>query len=76
VVKGTVNVENYQGKDATITVTKVLNGTVTSQSNDGKVVKKNSYSYVNPASEIKWEVKLAAGEKKTLTYEYEVFFMP
>ncbi|MFM2305780.1 MAG: hypothetical protein RLZZ367_449, partial [Bacteroidota bacterium] len=39
VVKGTVNVENYQGKDATITVTKVLNGTVTSQSNDGKVVK-------------------------------------
>ncbi len=76
VVKGTVNVENYQSKDATITVTKVLNGTVTSQSNDGKVVKKNSYSYVNPASEIKWEVKLAAGEKKTLTYEYEVFFMP
>jgi hypothetical protein len=76
VVKGTVNVENYQGKDATITVTKVLNGTVTSQSNDGKVVKKNSYSYVNPASEIKWEVKLAAAEKKTLTYEYEVFFMP
>lgn len=76
VVKGTVNVENYQGKDATISVTKVLNGTVLSQSNDGKVTKKNSYTYLNPASEIKWEVKLAAGEKKTLTYEYEVFFTP
>ena len=76
VLKGTVNVENYQDKDATITVTKALTGTVLGQSNDGKVTKKNSYTYINPASEIKWEVKLAAGEKKTLTYEYEVFFTP
>lgn len=76
VVKGTVNVDNYQGKEVTVTVTKNLNGTVISQSNDGKVVKKNSYNYVNPASEIKWEVKLGANDKKTLTYEYEVFFMP
>ncbi len=76
VLKGIVNVENYQGKEATITVTKALTGTVLGQSNDGKVTKKNSYTYINPASEIKWEVKLAAGEKKTLTYEYEVFFTP
>ncbi len=76
VLKGTINVDNYQGKDVTVTVTKALSGTVTAQSNDGKVTKKNSYNYINPTSEIKWEVKLGTNEKKVLTYEYEVFFTP
>lgn len=76
VLKGTINVDNYQGKEVTVTVTKTLEGTVLVQSNDGKATKKTSYNYINPASEIKWEVKLGANEKKVLTYEYEVFFTP
>jgi hypothetical protein len=76
VVKGTVNVDNYQNKEVTVTITKSLSGTVLSQSNDGAVTKKNSYNYINPNSEIKWEVKLGANDKKVLSYEYEVFFVP
>lgn len=76
ILKGSVNVDNYQQKEVTVTVTKNLSGTVLSQSNGAKVTKGNSYNYINPASEIKWEIKLNANEKKTLTYEYEVFFIP
>lgn len=76
VLKGTVNVDNYQSKEVTVTVTKSLTGTVLSQNSDGKVTKKNSYNYINPASEIKWEVKLGANDKKVLSYEYEVYFIP
>src|SRR4051812_24866626 len=76
VLKGTVNVDNYQEKDVTVTITKTLNGTVVAQSDGAKVTKVNSYNYINPSSNIKWEVKLNANEKKVLTYEYEVFFVP
>ncbi len=76
ILKGSVNVDNYQDKEVTVTVTKTLTGTVLSQSSDGKAVKKNSHNYINPASEIKWEVKLGANDKKVLNYEYEVYFIP
>jgi major membrane immunogen (membrane-anchored lipoprotein) len=76
ILKGTINVDNYQNKEVTVTVTKSLSGTVLITSNDGKTTKVNSYNYINPSSNIKWEVKLNANEKKVLTYEYEVFFVP
>ena len=76
VLKGTVNVDNFQNKEVTVTVTKSLSGTVLTNTADGKVTKVNSYNYVNPASNIKWEVKLGASEKKVLNYEYEVYFIP
>lgn len=76
ILKGTVNVDNYQDKEVTVSVTKTLSGTVLSNTADGKVTKVNSYNYINPQSNIKWEVKLAPNQKKTLTYEYEVYFIP
>lgn len=76
VLKGTVTVQNFQDKEVTVSVTKAVNGTVTSQTDGGKTTKKNTYNYLNPYSEIKWEVKLGAGDKKTVNYEYEVFFTP
>jgi len=76
VLKGTVNVENYQSKETTVCVVKSVNGTVLSQNNDGKPTKKTTYNYINPYSEIKWEIKLGANEKKALNYEYEVYFIP
>jgi hypothetical protein len=76
VLKGTVNVDNFQNKEVTVTVTKSINGTVLSNNAEGKVTKVNSYNYVNPASNIKWEVKLGANDKKVLNYEYEVYFIP
>ncbi len=75
-LKGTVNADNYQEKEVTVSITKSLSGTVLAQSDAAKVTKINSYNYINPTSNIKWEVNLKANEKKTLTYEYEVYFIP
>ncbi len=76
ILKGTVNVDNFQNKEVTVSVTKTLSGTVLTSGNDSKVTKVNSYNYINPSSNIKWEVKLNANEKKVLTYGYEVYFIP
>jgi hypothetical protein len=76
VLKGTINVDNYQDKEVTITITKNVSGTVSDAKDGSKVVRKNPYVSINPYSEIKWEVKLSPNEKKTLTYEYEVLFVP
>jgi hypothetical protein len=76
VIKGVIPVQNYQNKDVTVNITKTLSGTVNATSDAGKVIKKNSYNYINPTSEIKWELTLKAGGKQNLTYEYELFFVP
>lgn len=76
-IKGTVNVTNYQNKEVTVTITKNVNGTVTVTKDGAKVTPKRSvYNSQNPNTDIKWEVKLAANEKKDLNYEYEVLFVP
>ena len=75
-LKGTINLTNYQKKDVTVCITKSVNGSVLSQSDGGKNTTGKSNKYMNPASEIKWEVSLGANDKKTLTYEYEVYFIP
>lgn len=76
-LKGTVNVANYQDKEVTITITKNVNGTVTATKDGAKVTAKRSvYNNQNPNTDIKWEVKLGANEKKDLNYEYEVLFIP
>lgn len=75
-LKGTIEVANYQNKEVTVSITKSMSGTVDSQSDGGTVVKRSSRNYVNPSSQIKWDVKVKPNDKKTLTYEYEVYFIP
>lgn len=76
ILKGEVVIENFQKNEVSVVVKKNVNGTVNSSSDGGSVSRNKNYSYINPSSDIKWEVKLAAGQKKTLTYIYEVFFTP
>ena len=76
VLKGTITINNYQNKEVNLTVKKIVNGMVIKTSDAGTNTKKTSYNYVNPNSEIKWDLKLAANEKKVITYEYEVYFTP
>lgn len=76
VLKGSILLDNYQSKDVVVSVKKSLNGTVTEVTNNGKAAKLNAYNYTNPSSEIKWEVKIPAGQKATLNYSYEVLFQP
>jgi hypothetical protein len=75
VLKGTITVDNFQDKEVTISITKNLLGEILSQSDNGKVTKKkNYYNNMNASSEVKWEVTLKGNSKKTITYEYEVFY--
>ena len=73
---GKVTIENFQNKEVTVTATKEMNGTVSTASDNGKNIKHKGQVTINPYTQIKWDVKLAPNEKKTLTYEYEVFFQP
>ncbi|HBX50061.1 MAG: hypothetical protein A2275_07580 [Bacteroidetes bacterium RIFOXYA12_FULL_35_11] len=74
-LKGSITIENLQKKNVTVDVTKNVTGTVSNGGN--AVVKKQKvYGSANPYSDLKWEVNLGAGEKKTLNYEYEVLFIP
>ncbi|MBS1684095.1 MAG: hypothetical protein JSS76_05040 [Bacteroidetes bacterium] len=75
-IKGTISLENYQNKEVTVAVTKNTNGEVSAASDGGKITRQKSYANINPATQIKWDVKLAANQKKTVSYEYEVFFLP
>ncbi|MEI6347745.1 MAG: hypothetical protein WCP69_07345 [Bacteroidota bacterium] len=73
-VKGTVSISNMQQKPVIVDVKKNTAGTVLN--NGGATVhKKRVNGLVNPQSELEWSVSLAAGEKKTLTYEFEVYFI-
>ncbi len=74
-LKGTVDIVNSLDKPITLTLKKALRGEVT-KNDGGTVTKPGRFLDINPVSLIKWDVELKAGEKKTITYEYEVFITP
>lgn len=73
-VKGTINIANMQQKTVILDISKSIAGTVLN--NGGSNVHKKRFNgQVNPQSQMEWSVSLNVGEKKTLTYEYEVYFV-
>jgi hypothetical protein len=75
-LKGKITIENFQNKEVTVSATKELSGDVSIASDSGKIIKHKGAVKLNPYTIIKWDVKLAANEKKTVSYEYEVYFTP
>jgi len=73
-IKGYVTVHNYQKKAIKVDVKKYITGDANEVK--GAKIEKNPTGSVNQASTISWEVKLEPGEKKELTYEYNVLFVP
>lgn len=73
ILKGTITVENLQDKKITLSVNKDLTAEVTDVSDNGKVKKTGKYYGLNPYTEVDWEVPLTSKEKKTITYNYEVW---
>lgn len=71
-LKGTIEVANFLDKPITLSLKKYVNGEVT-KSDEATVTKSGRYNQLNPYSTVKWEVNLAAGEKKTINFEYEVY---
>ncbi|MFM7486413.1 MAG: hypothetical protein ACKO13_05760, partial [Cytophagales bacterium] len=74
VIKGNINISNLQNTEVTVSVKKLLAGTVLSQSDGGKTLKTGIGYDSNPSSNISWEIKMPVNSKKTLTYEYEVLY--
>ncbi|MFH0865484.1 MAG: hypothetical protein V1904_04785 [Bacteroidota bacterium] len=72
-LKGSIIVENLQDKKITLAVTKSLTAEVSAVSDDGKIKKTGKYYGLNPYSEVSWEVPIGANDKKTITYNYEVW---
>ena len=73
-IKGTVTISNMQQKQVIVDVTKKTMGTVLN-SGGAMVHKKRINGMANPQSELEWSISLAPGEKKVVTYEFEVYFI-
>jgi hypothetical protein len=73
IIKGTINVENLQEKKITLSVNKNLTADVIEVSDSGKIKKTGKYYNLNPYTEINWEIPLNSKDKKTITYQYEVW---
>jgi hypothetical protein len=72
-IRGTIYIENLQDKKIKLTLKKNLLATVLKVSDSGVITKSGRYSGLNPSSDISWDIPLSSGEKKSVTYEYEVF---
>ncbi len=72
-IKGTIFIENMQNKKILLTIKKDLAANVLSASNEGKINKSGRYTGLNPFVNINWELPIGNKEKRTVTYEYEVY---
>lgn len=72
-IKGTIYVENLQDKKILLTIKKDLVANALSASHDGKIEKSGRYSALNPFVSIDWEIPFNGKDKKSITYEYEVY---
>lgn len=72
-MKGTIRINNYTGKQHTIHVEKTIRGDITniSHNGSGEVVTPLG---INPASKLTWVVEAGAGDPLEITYEYNTFY--
>ncbi len=71
-LKGTIELQNYLDIPVTLNVKKAVTGLATDVE-DGTFTSRKIAGSPNHISNIKWEVTLKAGEKKTITFYYDVF---
>jgi len=72
-IKGTIVVQNLLEKTVTLNVDKTIAALITDVSDKGNIRKPPRYTGLNPSTTAEWEIPMTAGEKKTLTYTYEVY---
>jgi hypothetical protein len=72
-IKGEIKIENLQPKSAKINLMKHINGDITTASDSGEIKKTGQYTGVNPQSNTEWNITVGASEKKTITYQYDVY---
>ena len=73
-VEGKLTIKNYKSKAVQLSITNRVRGTVESQTDDGKPEKlAEAITVDNPLSRLTWQVRLQAGEEKTIKYRYKVW---
>lgn len=73
-LRGELRVRNRHGKAVTMEITKELSGKVLNTTPSAKDVQTGKgLKQTNPKHELTWEIELASGEEKSLTYEYQVY---
>jgi hypothetical protein len=75
-IRGSIKIENLQNKAIQLNTTKGINGLITKASDGGKIQKPGKYAGINSNTSAEWDLKIGAGETKTINYEYEVFVFP
>lgn len=72
-VDGKLTIRNMKQNAIKISVKKQLTGDVLETNENGKATKTaKKLNSVNPNSEIQWEIDMAPGAEKTLTYKYNI----
>lgn len=72
-IRGTVEINNLQDKKITLNLLKSVNAEIIEVSDNGNIRKPGKYSGLNPFTEASWDLVINPNEKKTITYEYEVY---
>jgi predicted FMN-binding regulatory protein PaiB len=73
-LRGELRVRNRQDKAANMEITKELSGKVLKSTPEAKDVPTGrGLKQTNPKHVLTWEIELAAGEEKNLSYEYQVY---
>jgi hypothetical protein len=69
----TIEVKNYKDKEVTLKVSRTVTGEMLKTDSEWENKKRPNYYAINPVNDITWEVKLAKGESKTITYSYQFY---
>ncbi len=73
-VKGTIVLKNNKSESVDLTITKLITGDLISSTDTPKVVKTaKGLRQVNSASKLTWNLALAKGATKTITYNYSIY---
>lgn len=69
----TIEVKNYKDKEINLKVSRTIIGEMLKTDSDWETKKRPNYYAINPVNDVNWELKLGAGESKTITYSYQFY---
>jgi hypothetical protein len=73
-VEGKLKVKNYKSKQVHLAIGKTLRGKTEFQSDEGKTVQLGEgIESDNPKSRLSWEITLAPGQERVVTYRYRIW---
>ena len=73
-VAGTISLKNHKKETVKMAVDKTVTGAVLSASDAAKTSRlTDEIRGINPRTQIRWQISLAPGESKKLTYQYKVY---